>query len=295
MTTEISDSYSYCQRLARKTGRNFYFSFLTLPRRLFRDMCVLYAFMRHTDDLGDSDELSLSERRTALTRWRAALDCALKGECDNCRILPAMAHVAAKYKIPVEYLHDVIEGVESDLSPRSFASFSELSRYCYQVAGAVGLCCIHIWGFRDEKARAYAIDCGTAFQLTNILRDLSDDARMGRVYLPQEDLDRFGYSSDDLINGVRDERFRALMQFQVSRASDYYARGAELYQYLSPAGRPVLSAMFRIYSSLLREIEKRDYDVFTRRVRVSSPRKLAIAWTSLFGRRFRAHRLAAGP
>ena len=295
MKTAVNDSYSYCQRLARRTGRNFYFSFLTLPRRLFRDMCVLYAFMRHTDDIGDSDGLTLTERRSELARWRAALENALQGDCENCRILPAMAHVAAKHDIPPNYLRDVITGVESDLTPRSFADFAELSEYCYQVAGAVGLCCIHIWGFRDERALPRAIDCGTAFQLTNILRDLREDSHMGRVYLPQEDLDRFEYTAADLGNGVFDDRFRALMQFQVARANDYYARGSELHEYLSPAGRPVLSAMFRIYSSLLREIEKQEYDVFTRRVRVSSGRKLAIAWTSLFGQRYREqrHRAAA--
>jgi phytoene synthase len=291
MKTAVGDSYKYCQSLARRTGRNFYFSFLTLPRRLFRDMCVLYAYMRHTDDLGDSDEHSMAERRTALASWRASLDAALAGEAAQSRILPALADVTARHGIPAEYLHDVITGVESDLSPRSFQNFGDLSQYCYQVAGAVGLCCIHIWGFRDERARERAIDCGTAFQLTNILRDLAEDARMGRVYLPQEELDRFGYSEVDLRNGVRDDRFRELMRFQVARAHDYYARGAELHEYLSPAGRTILSTMFRIYSSLLREIEKRDYDVFSRRVRVSSPRKLAIAWTSFFGRRYRVVRV----
>lgn len=287
MKTAVSDSYSYCQSLARRTGRNFYFSFLTLPRRLFRDMCVLYAFMRHTDDLGDATELSPAERLGELADWRNALDAALSGgECHG-RILPALADVTAKHAIPAEYLRDVIAGVESDLAPRSFGTFADLSQYCYQVAGAVGLCCIHIWGFRDERARPRAIDCGTAFQLTNILRDLGEDARMGRVYLPQDELAGFGYTEHDLRNGVQDERFRALMRFQVGRAHDYYVRGAELHEFVSPAGRPVLSSMFRIYSALLTEIEKRDYDVFTRRVRVSSPRKLAIAWSSLFGRRFR--------
>lgn len=288
MNAAVVDSYKYCQSLARRTGRNFYFSFLTLPRRLFRDMCVLYAYMRHTDDLGDSEERSMAERRTALASWRTSLDAALAGQPGQSRILPALADVAARHGVPAEYLRDVITGVESDLAPRSFRSFADLSHYCYQVAGAVGLCCIHIWGFRDERARERAIDCGLAFQLTNILRDLAEDARMGRVYLPQDELDRFGYSVTDLRNGVRDERFRALMQFQVARAHDYYTRGAELHDYLTPTGRTILSTMFRIYSALLREIEKRDYDVFTRRIKVSSPRKLAIAWTSLLGRRFRA-------
>jgi phytoene synthase len=293
MKTAVSDSYTYCQSLARRTGRNFYFSFLTLPRRLFRDMCVLYAFMRHTDDLGDSAERSVPERRTALEEWRAALEAALQGEPSSSPILPALADVTLKHGIPSEYLHDVISGVESDLTPRAFPSFPELSQYCYQVAGAVGLCCIHIWGFRGEEARARAIDCGLAFQLTNILRDLREDAQMGRVYLPQDELQRFGYTETDLRGGVQDERFRALMQFQVARARQYYASASDLHHHVSAAGRPVFSAMFRIYSTLLNEIEKRNYDVFTHRIRVSSTRKLAIAWTSLFGRLYRGTPLTA--
>lgn len=286
MATAVGDSYAYCQALARRTGRNFYFSFLTLPRRLFRDMCVLYAFMRHTDDLGDSVELTLPERRRQLAQWRMHLDEALLGSPGESRILPALADVAARHHIPPEYLREVIAGVESDLVPRSFPTFRELSQYCYQVAGAVGLCCIHIWGFRDERALPRAIDCGLAFQLTNILRDLGEDARMGRIYLPEDELERFGYPAIDLRAGVLDERYYRLMQFQVSRAREYYARGTELYDYLSPAGRPVLSAMFRIYAALLKAIERQNYDVFSRRVRVSGPRKLAIAWTSLLGRRY---------
>lgn len=288
MMTPVGDSYAYCQTLARRTGRNFYFSFLTLPRRLFRDMCVLYAFMRHTDDLGDSEDRTLPERSHALADWRLALNAALAGEPAQGRILPALADVAARHGIPAAYLHDVISGVESDLAPREFRSFADLSHYCYHVAGAVGLCCIYIWGFQDEQARARAIDCGLAFQLTNILRDLGEDARMGRIYLPQEELDRFGYSQADLRSGVQDDRFRALMQFQIARAREYYASGAQLHDLINPAGRPVLSAMFHIYSALLAKIEARNYDVFSRRIRVSSPRKLAIAWTSLFGRRYRA-------
>lgn len=287
MKTSVGESYAFCQTLARRTGRNFYFSFLTLPRPLFRDMCVLYAFMRHTDDLGDSEDRTLDDRRLALADWRRALDACLQGGPAQGRILPALADVADRHAIPAAYLHDVIAGVESDLSPRGFRSFADLSQYCYHVAGAVGLCCIHIWGFEGEQARTRAIDCGLAFQLTNILRDLGEDARMGRIYLPQDELDRFGYSQADLRSSIKDDRFRALMQFQVARARDYYARGAELHDLLSPPGRRVFSAMFRIYSSLLRQMEKRNYDVFTRRIRISSPRKLAIAWTSLFGRRCR--------
>lgn len=287
MSSSLADSYAYCQALARDTGRNFYFSFLTLPRRMFRDMCVLYAFMRHTDDLGDAHDLDPAERQRRLRAWRGELDRALQGD-GNGRILPALADMARRRAIPHEYLHEVIAGVESDLFPRRFATFAELERYCYQVAGAVGLCCIHVWGFQDEKATNLAIDCGTAFQLTNILRDLGEDARCGRVYLPEDELSRFDYGPADLRAGVRDERFERLMRFQVDRAWQFYARGAGLYDCLNRPGRSVLSAMLRIYGALLREIERRDFDVFSGRVRLTTSRKLAIACTSLLGLRYRS-------
>lgn len=286
MSSSLADSYDYCQALARDTGRNFYYSFLTLPRRMFRDMCVLYAFMRHTDDIGDDHTLDPSDRRLRLDDWRIELDRAVDGDARGL-ILPALADMSRRRAIPYEYLREVIAGVESDLVARQFATFAELERYCYQVAGAVGLCCIHVWGFHDERATNLAIDCGTAFQLTNILRDLGEDAACGRVYLPQDELIRFGYAADELKEGVQDDRFRRLMRFQVDRARQFYARGAQLHDCLDRPGRKVLSAMLRIYGGLLREIERRDYDVFTQRIRLSTPRKLAIACTSLFGPRYR--------
>ena len=171
----------------------------------------------------------------------------------------------------------MIDGVESDLQPRSFATFDDLSRYCYQVAGAVGLCCVHIWGFRDERAIPRAIDCGTAFQLTNILRDLGEDAAMGRVYLPAEDLQRFGVTASDLAEHRRGERFTELMRFQVDRARSFYEKSRELFDYLERPGKPILAAMLRIYGGVLDEIERRGYDVFTRRVSLSRGKKLRIA------------------
>lgn len=282
----LEESFRYCRQLARRTGRNFYFTFLTLPRDLFRDMCALYAFMRHTDNLADSEELSRDQRRERLVDWRAALDFALaRGALDSAvggdhatgRILPALVDVVARRGVPHEYLREVIAGVESDLSPRSFATFEELAQYCYQVAGAVGLCCIHIWGFHDERALALAVDCGQAFQLTNILRDLGEDARTGRVYLPACDLQRFGYSAADLQKGVVNGPFRELMQFQVARAREAYTRGAVLLNHLDRPGRCILSAMLGTYGGLLDAIERQQYDVFSRRIRLSTPHKLAIA------------------
>jgi phytoene synthase len=251
-------------------------------------MCVLYAFMRQTDDLADDPGTSVDERRSRLEAWRMQLDTALNGGPPRGMILPALVHVVARRRVPDEYLREVIAGVESDLAPRQFETFDDLSRYCYQVAGAVGLCCIHIWGFDDERARDCAIDCGLALQLTNILRDLGEDARLGRIYLPSCDLRQFGYAETDLRSHVRNDAFRSLMQFEIARARAFYERGAQLHEYLLRPGRRILSAMLRIYGGLLDEIERRDYDVFSRRIRLSTTRKLAITLRSLFGAGVRA-------
>jgi phytoene synthase len=276
MTPTLDESYEYCRVLAKRTARNFYYSFLALPRDRFRAMCVLYAFMRITDDLGD-DETPGVDRAAAIDRWRAELLFAWNsGQCAH-PALPAIVDMLRTYQVPIQYLRDVIDGVAMDVQQVSFEAFEQLSNYCYHVAGAVGLACIHVWGFHDERAVPAAIDCGTALQLTNILRDIREDAARGRIYLPQEDLDRFSLTSDDLLAGCRDDRFERLMQFEVDRARDYYARARSLFDYLDPPGQPILETMLRIYGGLLDEIERRRFDVFTRRVELSCGRKLFIA------------------
>ena len=202
----LADSYEDCRVLTCRTAHNFRFSFLTLPREQRGAMNALYAFNRITDDLGDDESLPVEERREQLAAWRESVRAALAVVPTDAaltlnpqrsafdRYLPAIADMVARYRVPHEYLFAVIDGVELDLQPVEVATFGELERYCYHVAGAVGLCCIHVWGFRDDPAvRQFAIDCGLALQLTNILRDLAEDADRGRVYLPREDLDRFGY------------------------------------------------------------------------------------------------------
>lgn len=263
-------------------------------------MCVLYAFMRWTDDLADAEELPVGIREVALHQWREHVRAALRSSATpplltksipellqplstastrlvDQHILTAIVDVVRRHQIPEQYLFDVIDGVESDLEARSIDTFTQLEDYCYHVAGAVGLCCIHIWGFEGEQAERLAIDCGTAFQLTNVLRDLSEDAARGRIYLPQADLNQFSYSSEDLRAGVRNSAFEALMKFEVDRARDYYDRSAGLTACLSPPGRRVYSAMRDIYGGLLREIERRKYDVFTQRIRLSGFQKLKSA------------------
>jgi phytoene synthase len=290
----LDDSYEYCRILTRQTAHNFRFSFLTLSREKRRAMNALYAFNRITDDLGDDPAVSLDLRRAQLQAWRQSVGVALCYPPDDVRAedlpttaevatlnshpaLPAIADMVARHHIPHEYLFAVIDGVEMDLHPLEIATFTELEQYCYRVAGAVGLCCIHIWGFHDERARSVAIECGLALQLTNILRDVSEDASLGRTYLPSQDLERFSYAPDDLRAQVLDDRFRSLMKFQVDRARSYYVRAEQLFSYLEPPGRPILRAMLDIYGGLLQEIERRDFDVFSRRVSIAKWRKLWFA------------------
>ena len=288
MSAIVDDSYAYCKRLSRRRAGNFYFSFLTLPSDRFRDMCALYAFMRICDDLGDDGKMPVGERRGQLQRWRAQLERALDADEFEHPVFPALAEVVRRHQIPREHLHAVIQGVEADLEPTGFETFDELAGYCYLVAGAVGLCCIHIWGFRGEKALEFAVDCGTAFQLTNILRDLGEDADMGRVYLPREDLERFGYSQADIAARRRDERFERLMRFEVDRAAGFYRKAERLFDLLEPPGRPIYAAMLEIYGRLLAEIERRGYDVYSRRVSLSRPRKLWIALRATLRHRWAA-------
>jgi phytoene synthase len=278
MTVSLDESFTYCKSLARRTAGNFYFSFLTLPSDRFRDMCALYAFMRVSDDLGDDDQLPTDQRAENLRRWRTSLETALgKSQFDH-PVLPALTEIVRRHEIPHEYLFAVLDGVSADLKPGGFETFDELSDYCYHVAGAVGLCCIHVWGFRrDPGAVEAAINCGLALQLTNILRDLAEDAGMGRIYLPREDLNRFGYSEEDIRQHRLSTEFSNLMRFEVERAKAYYSRGEKLFDYLEPCGRPILAAMLQIYGGLLTKIERRNYDVFDHRVRLTRGRKLWIA------------------
>lgn len=274
MTSSLDASYAYCKELSKRTAGNFYFSFLTLPTERFRAMCVLYAFMRITDDLGDDLSKSLEEREAELAHWRDSLTRAVEGAVDSHAVFPALHDVVARYRIPPQYLFDIVDGVRMDLNTVKFETFESLADYCYHVAGAVGLCCIHVWGFHGDRAIPAAVSCGRAFQLTNILRDLKEDAAMGRLYLPQEDLDRFGYTWQDLKQDCRDARFERLMQFEVARTRVFYAEARELFDCLEPAGRGIFEVMLKIYGGILDEIERRHYDVFSNRVQLSRWRKL---------------------
>lgn len=266
-------SYRWCEEVARKQAGNFYHAFRLLPRPQRRAMCALYAFMRRTDDLADEPGKVVDKRRD-LAEWRQQLDDGLAGGQPH-PIFPAFRHVVETYGIPHRYLSEVIDGVEMDLYQDRYATFDELYGYCYRVASVVGLSCVHIWGFRGgEQALQYAELAGIALQLTNIIRDIAEDGRRGRVYLPQEDLAAFGCTEDEVTTGRRTGRLRELLEFEVQRAYGYYEAARPLEGLLEPAGRAVFSVMWRTYRALLDRIVACDYDVYTQRLSVSRWHKL---------------------
>jgi phytoene synthase len=285
LSLDPAASYQFCERLSRREARNFYYSFVLLPPARRRSMCALYAFMRQTDDLADEPG-PVDAKRAALLGWRQSLDRALAGDPAAWEGLPALADTVRRHGLPPRHLHEVIDGVEMDLEPRPFATFDDLHRYCYRVASAVGLSCIHIWGFRSDNGRAeqLAEACGVALQLTNIIRDVREDALQGRVYLPQEDLDRFGVSPADLAGAELTPPLRSLLAFEARRARDLYIQAKPLGRLVAPVGRPVLAALVNIYRALLDEIVRRDFDVMGPRVSLPAWRKAAITAAALSGR-----------
>lgn len=298
MTTATDDaleaSRRFCDEIAAREARNFHLAFRLLPTEERRSMCALYAFMRHTDDLAD-EEGPEAEKAEALTAWRRELDDAIEDRPTNWPGFPALAEVVRRSSMPPELLHEVIDGVEMDLTPRRFDNFDELAVYCRRVASAVGLCCIHIWGFDSQAGRAerLAEQCGLALQLTNILRDVREDADRGRAYLPQDDMERFGVKPTDLSASLPSETLRRLLEHYAQRAYAYYDEGAELVPLVAPVGRPVLLTILGVYRALLDEIVKRDYNVLASRVSVPRWRKIAIAARSLTSR-YLGRRWAAG-
>jgi 15-cis-phytoene synthase len=262
----LEESFQYCRQVARSRARNFYYSFLLLQQARRDAMCAIYAFMRYCDDLSDEPGAS----QAAIERWRRALVEALDGRWDDHPVWPGFTHTVQTYRIPHRYFHEMIDGVASDLQPRRIANFEELYRYCYQVASVVGLTTIHIFGFQSQDARPLAEKCGVAFQLTNILRDIKEDAGLGRIYIPAEDLARFGVTEKQLAQG---EGVTELLRFEAARARQYYNESVPLLDLVDKPSRPSLWALIEIYSRLLDRIERANYVVFSRRISLSGAEK----------------------
>lgn len=275
----LEQSHAYCERVSRERAKNFYYSFLLLPRPKRRAMCAIYVFMRECDDRSDGPDAALEK----VVQWRAELDAALAGDVPDHPVWPAFADTARRYKIPARYFHEMIDGVASDFETKTIATFDELYRYCYLVASIVGLTIIHIFGFEDPKALELAEKCGVAFQLTNILRDVREDAASGRVYLPSEDLARFGVHLEELNQSRLTPSLRDLLQFEATRARSYYDESRPLLGLVHRDSRTALWALMEIYRRLLDRIQVEGYPVLERRVTLPAREKIGIVLRAWLG------------
>jgi 15-cis-phytoene synthase len=277
-------------RVTRKSRSNFYYAFLTLPRPQREALYAVYAFCRTVDDIADGGGAAEVQRRE-LARWRQEVArCYEPGAGPTLPIARQLADAVRAYGLPRAALEAIVEGCEMDLRRTTYETEDDLYPYCYRVASAVGLCCIEIFGYTDARAREYAVNLGMALQLTNIIRDVGADARAGRVYLPQEDLRKFGVTVDDLVAGRHTDTFTRLMAHEAARARDFYRRAAEAFPAADARSLVPAQIMGRIYYALLREIEARGFRVFGERVCVPTARKVAIALRCWAGVRLRPAR-----
>lgn len=253
---------------------NFYYSFLLLPKPKREAINIVYAWCRIADDIVD-DEASVATKRQSLLQWAKEFELGLSGN-SRFHLVNTLSQIIKRFNIPLHHFNDLIKGMEMDLVKTRYETFEDLKLYCYRVASTVGLICTEIFGYKHEGAKVYAENLGIALQLTNIMRDVATDAKKGRIYLPQRDMDYFGYSEEELLAGKYNVKFKRMMMFQAERARSYFA---EAINHLSNEDRPLFIAaliMQEIYFRLLQDIEKAEYNVFASRIKVSTAKKLLI-------------------
>lgn len=276
--TALLESYEACEALSRRSASNLTYAFWLLSREKRRAMYALYAFSRQSDDIADDESQSVEKRKKRLAEWRQDVEAALRGDACRDPLLPALRDVVRKYEVPSHVFFDLLDGVAMDLHAPSFVDFDALRDYCRLVASAVGVACLYIWGFdRSDKSVLLRADaCGIALQLTNILRDLGEDASRGRIYLPQDELDEHPGAEQ----AIRERRLNAPLQDliakQIERATRYFDEAELITPHLEAEGCRIFKVMTGTYRELLGEIKRRDGDVFSRRIRVSNWRRLRI-------------------
>jgi len=283
---QLNEAYAACRAIARREAKNFYYAFVALPKPKRNAICAIYAFMRKADDLADDESVAIGERRARLNAWLSAWRAASGDGETSDPVFVAVRDAIGRYAIPLTLLDELVAGVTMDVdagsqdAPDTYATFADLYRYCYLVASVVGLVCIRIFGYTDVRAERLAEETGIAFQLTNILRDVAEDAERNRVYLPLEDLTAHGVELGSVLHRrkgrVPTENERALLKEIGQRAEGYYASAQALMPLIDKESRPALGVLVEIYHALLRQIERADYDVFSRRASVPMARKLAI-------------------
>ncbi len=288
MIPDVPSAYAVCRGIARNQAKNFYYAFVALPAPKRDAICAVYAFMRQADDLSDDESQAIPDRKLALEAWLGKWHDALAGAPTADPVFIALLDAQKRFAIPSELLDQLVQGTATDLEPRfhAYATFTDLYRYCYLVASVVGLVCIRIFGYLDPKAEKLAEETGVAFQLTNILRDVREDAERGRLYLPLEDLERCGVSANS-ITAISDGRQltpdqRKVLAIQAERADQLYKSADALLPLISPDSRAAMWVLVTIYHRLLLHIKERNFDVFTGRVRVPTYEKLSILGFGLF-------------
>jgi 15-cis-phytoene synthase len=291
--SQLAMAYSVCCGIARKTAKNFYYAFLVLPRAKRQSLCAVYSFMRHCDDLSDDPSLQPRERRARLEAWLDRFHLAQAGAPTDDPVLLALTDTQRRYQIPMEFLDQLAFGTlmdvpESDEYDRQgaqepaadltvqYRSFKDLYLYCYHVASVVGLVCIKIFGYKDSEAERLAERCGIAFQLTNIIRDVKEDASLGRVYIPLEDLQKHELSPTDLLKAPDPNRLRPLLAMEAERARDFYKSGHELIPHVSEDSQPALWVLVTIYERLLEKIARKQFDVYGSRIRLTTFEKMKV-------------------
>ena len=297
--SQIAVAYSVCRSITRSAAKNFYYAFLVLPTAKRQALCAVYAYMRRCDDIADDFQLPPYERRQRLEAWLDAFHRAEAGNPTDDPVLLALTDTQRRYKIPLELLDQLAFGTAMDIdvqesaSPASsgtaelqvlYRTFSDLRQYCYRVASVVGLVCIRIFGYRDPAAEGFAENLGLAFQLTNIIRDIQEDAAMGRIYLPAEDLDRFKIGPADFREASIPERLRWLLAAESDRAREYYGSARELMPLIDEDSQPALWVLVTIYRRLLEKISDRKYDVFGKKVSLTVREKVVILGKGLVKR-----------
>lgn len=275
---KLTENFERCRRYTKHYAKTFYFASHVLPGRKRRAAYAVYAFCRYVDDIADSGQLSVSQARQMLDDVREQLRRVYAGSPRMDERLLAFRHTVLEYRIPQEHFLDLLRGVEMDLENRRFQTFAALKDYCYCVACTVGLVMTHIFGVSDRSAYRRAEDLGIAMQLTNILRDVGEDYRRSRIYLPEDEMAYFGYSEKDLARGTINDEFIALMRYQIARARNYYRSADYGIPFLTADGSQFcVRLMRRLYAAILDQIERNGYNVFTRRACVPSWKKVLLA------------------
>jgi len=264
------------QSNAQNKKSSFFYSFSMLPKEKNEAINTVYAFCRETDDIVDEDNASADLKRSKIHEWKSELEISIKSGESKFPLLNKVSRVMKKFNIPSEPFFELIKGMELDIAKNRYNTFGELNDYCYKVASTVGLMCIEIFGYKNPKTKDFAVNLGIALQLTNILRDVKTDAKLGRIYIPLEDLRKFNYPEKELLNFNYNEEFRKLMKFECERAHSYYRKANDSLDKNDKGLMIAARIMQHIYFRILKKIEKKNYNVFDNEVKVSKLKKLLI-------------------